>query len=158
MTSLSLPLPRVDSLADYTSFKLTVQPFLEQLQWLPASLREAGLNLSNLKEVYLATNPMVSAFALCSVLACFFFVAAEINRNFSQVDRFWSILPAVYNVHFAVWARMSGIETQTVFTIAVLSVLWSVCMALFTDLDLGDIKFANVRSSRIGTIDLQLLA
>ncbi|KAF7718429.1 Uncharacterized protein PECH_005908 [Penicillium ucsense] len=121
----SLPLPRVDSVADYTSFKLTVQPFLEQLQWLPASLREAGLNLNNLEEVYLATNPMVSAFALCSVLACGFFAAAEFNRNFSQVDRFWSILPAVYNVHFALWARMSGIQTQTIFTIAVLSILWS---------------------------------
>lgn len=122
----SLPLPRVESLAECASFKLTVLPFLAQLQWLPASLREAGSNLDSLKEVYLATNPFVSAFALCSVLAAIFFLAAEINRNFSQVDRFWSVLPAVYNVHYAAWARLAGIRTQTLDTIAVISVIWSV--------------------------------
>ncbi|KAF3386191.1 hypothetical protein F1880_000457 [Penicillium rolfsii] len=122
----SLPLPRVESLVDYTSFKLTVLPYLAQLQWLPASLQEAGRNLDSLTEVYLATNPMVSALALCSVLAGVFFLAAEINRNFSQVDRFWSILPAVYNVHFAIWARLAGIRTQALDTIAVISVIWSI--------------------------------
>lgn len=122
----SLPLPRIESLAECASFKLTVLPYFAQLQWLPASLREAGSNLDSLKEVYLATNPLVSAFALCSVLAGIFFLAAEINRNFSQVDRFWSILPAVYNVHFAAWARLAGIRTQTLDTIAVISVIWSV--------------------------------
>jgi steroid 5-alpha reductase family enzyme len=112
------------------SFKLTVLPYLAQVQWLPASLREAGRNLDSLKEVYLATNPLVSALALCSVLAGIFFLAAEINRNFSQVDRLWSILPAVYNVHFAAWARLAGIRTQTLDTIAVISVLWSVSLCI----------------------------
>lgn len=123
---LSLPLPRVESLAECTSFQLTVRPYLAQLEWLPASLREAGRDLASLKAVYLATNPFVSALALCSVLAILFFLAAEINRNYSQVDRFWSILPAVYNVHFAVWARLAGIRTQSLDTIAVISLLWSV--------------------------------
>lgn len=122
----SLPLPRVGSLAECASFKLTVLPFLAQLQSLPASLREAGSNLDSLTEVYLATNPLVSAFALSSVLAGIFFLAAEVNRNVSQVDRFWSILPAVYNVHFAAWARLAGLRTQTLDTIAVISVIWSV--------------------------------
>ncbi|KAJ5693095.1 hypothetical protein N7462_002518 [Penicillium macrosclerotiorum] len=121
----SLPLPRVESLADCTSFKLTVLPYLQQLQWLPASLREAGQDLTSLKEIYLAVNPFVSALALCSVLAGLFFLASELNRNFSQVDRFWSILPAVYNVHFATWARLSGIRTQSLDTIAVISIIWS---------------------------------
>lgn len=123
---LNLPLPRVESLAECTSFQLTVRPYLAQLEWLPASLREAGSDLASLKAVYLATNPFVSALALCLALAGIFFLAAEINRNFSQVDRFWSILPALYNVHFAVWARLAGIRTQTLDTIAVISVLWSV--------------------------------
>jgi hypothetical protein len=122
----TLPLPRIDSLVDCTNFKLTVLPYLTQLEWLPASLREAGWDLDSLKAVYLATNPFVSALAFCSVSAVLFFVAAEINRNFSQVDRFWSILPTLYNVHFAVWARLAGIRTQTLDTIAVISVLWSV--------------------------------
>lgn len=123
---LNLPLPRVESLAECASFQQTVRPYLTQLEWLPASLREAGRDPARLKEVYLATNPFVSALAFCSVLAFLFFLAAEINRNFSQVDRFWSILPALYNVHFAVWARLAGIRTQTLDTIAVISVLWSV--------------------------------
>lgn len=122
----SLPLPRVESLVDCTSFKLTVLPYLAQLQWLPASLREAGRDLDSLKAVYLATNPLVFALAVGSVLAALFFLAAEINRNYSQVDRFWSILPVMYNVHFAAWARLAGIRTQTLDTIAVISVLWSV--------------------------------
>jgi hypothetical protein len=122
----SLPLPRVESLLDYTSFELTVAPYLSQLQWLPDSLREAGTDVYSLRAVYLATNPFVSALAVCGVLAGLFFLAAEINRNYSQVDRFWSILPAVYNVHFALWARLSGIQTQTLDTIAVVTVLWSV--------------------------------
>lgn len=122
----SLPLPRVETLAECASFQQAVRPYLAQLEWLPASLREAGRDLASLKAVYLATNPFVSALAFCSVLAVLFFLAAEINRNFSQVDRFWSILPAVYNVHFAVWARLAGIRTQTLDTIAIISVLWSV--------------------------------
>lgn len=133
----SLPLPSVESLADCTSFQLTVLPYLTQLQFLPASLREAGWELESLKAVYLATNPLVSAVAFGSVLAGILFVAAEINRNFSQIDRFWSLLPAIYNVHFAVWARLSGIRTQTLDTIAVISILWSVCayfQASFFDL------------------------
>lgn len=123
---LNLPLPRVDTLAECASFQLTVRPYLAQLEWLPASLREAGRDLASLKAVYLATNPFVFALALCMVLAGIFFLAAEINRNFSQVDRFWSILPALYNVHFAVWARLAGIRTQTLDTMAVISVIWSV--------------------------------
>lgn len=126
----SLPLPRVESLEEATSFKLTVLPYLSQLQYLPASLREAGGDLGSLKEIYLATNPLVSAVALGSVLAAIFFLAAEINRNYSQVDRFWSILPTMYNVHFAAWARLAGIRTQTLDTIAFISILWSVCAHL----------------------------
>ncbi|KAJ5608860.1 hypothetical protein N7528_009427 [Penicillium herquei] len=122
----NLPLPHVQSLAECTSFQQTVLPYLAQLQYLPASLGEAGWDLDNLKALYIATNPLTSALALCTVLAGLFFLAAEINRNFSQVDRFWSLLPTIYNVHFAAWARLSGIRTQTLDTIAVISILWSV--------------------------------
>lgn len=115
---------------DATSFQRTVLPYLAQLEWLPASLHEAGRDLESLKAVYLATNPFISAIAFGGVLAALFFVAAEINRNFSQVDRFWSILPAVYNVHFAAWARLSGIRSQTLDTVAVISIIWSVSATL----------------------------
>jgi steroid 5-alpha reductase family enzyme len=55
-----------------------------------------------------------------------FIITSEINRNYSQVDRFWSILPSVFNVHFALWARLTGLRTLTLDTIAALSVLWTV--------------------------------
>lgn len=150
-----LPLPKVESLADCTSFHLTLLPYLTQLQWLPASLREAGRDLESLKAIYLATNPLVSALAFGTVLAHLFFIAAEINRNYSQVDRFWSILPAVYNVHFAIWARLSGIRTETLDTIAVISVLWSVCA--YHRQDSLFLHTTNNISS-LGSFDLQLLA
>jgi hypothetical protein len=130
----SLPLPRVESLLDYTSFELTVLPYLTQLQWLPDSLREAGSDVHSLRAVYLATNPLVSAIAFSGALAGLLFIAAEINRNYSQIDRFWSILPALYNVHFALWARLSGIQTQTLDTIAVVTVVWSVSFAFLSSL------------------------
>jgi hypothetical protein len=148
----SLPLPRVESLADYTSFQLTVLPYLEQLRWLPDSLREAGRDVDNLKAVYLATNPLVSAVAFGGVLAALFFIAAEINRNYSQVDRFWSILPALYNVHFAVWARLSGIQTSSLDTIAIISAVWSVSRFFILVLVCANPNLA------IGPLDFQLLA
>jgi steroid 5-alpha reductase family enzyme len=88
----------------------------------------------SLRAVYLATNPLVSAIAFSGALAGLLFIAAEINRNYSQIDRFWSILPALYNVHFALWARLSGIQTQTLDTIAVVTVVWSVSFAFLSSL------------------------
>lgn len=148
----SLPLPRVESLLDYTSFQLTVLPYLTQLQWLPSTLREAGSDVYSLRAVYLATNPLVSALGFCGTLAGLLFIAAEINRNYSQIDRFWSILPALYNVHYAVWARLSGIQTQTLDTIAVISVIWSVSWLFFLISAYVDSNYG------IGSLDFQLLA
>lgn len=148
----SLPLPRLESILDYTSFQLTVLPYLSQLQWLPDSLREAGTDVYSLRAVYLATNPLVSALAFSGALAGLLFIAAEINRNYSQVDRFWSILPALYNVHFAVWARLSGIQTQTLDTIAAISVLWGVSWLFFQASTYADSNYG------IGSLDFQLLA
>lgn len=124
---MSLPLPPVQSLADCASFEQTVLPFIPQLRLLPAALQEAGRDVVALKQVYLATNPLVTSLALCVALAGFFLVFSEITRNHSQVDRCWSLLPAVYNVHYAVWARMVGIKSESLDTIAAITVIWSVC-------------------------------
>lgn len=124
---MSLPLPPVQSLADCASFQQTVLPFVEQLRLLPAALQEAGRDVVALKQLYLATNPMVTSLALSVAMAGFFLVFSEITRNNSQVDRCWSLLPAVYNVHYAVWARMVGIKAESVDTIAAITVIWSVC-------------------------------
>lgn len=111
---------------DCASFSQTVLPFLSQLASLPTALQEAGRDVVALKEIYLATNPFITALAFCLVLSAVFLVFSEINRNYSQVDRCWSILPAVYNVHYAVWARMAGVRTQSLDTIAAVTLIWSV--------------------------------
>ncbi|KAI9929280.1 hypothetical protein ASPWEDRAFT_36732 [Aspergillus wentii DTO 134E9] len=123
---MALPLPPVQSVADCASFNHTVLPFLSQLTTLPVKLQEAGKDVDALKAIYLATNPFVTALAFCFALAGFLCIFSEINRNWSQVDRFWSLLPSIYNVHFAVWARLSGIESHSLDTIAAISLIWSI--------------------------------
>ncbi|KAH8423293.1 DUF1295 domain protein [Aspergillus melleus] len=125
---MALPLPTIESVKDCASFSHTVLPFLSQLTVLPERLQLAATakDVVILKDIYLSTNPFVSALGFSLLLSAFFLVFSEINRNYSQVDRFWSLLPALYNVHFAVWARMSDLRTHSLDTIAVLSVIWSI--------------------------------
>lgn len=54
-----------------------------------------------------------------------FLLVTEINKNYSQVDRVWSILPTVYHAHWAIWARMNGLPTQRVDNVLAFSVVWS---------------------------------
>ncbi|PWY91056.1 DUF1295 domain protein [Aspergillus heteromorphus CBS 117.55] len=124
---MALPLPDVKSVTDCASFGHTVLPFLSQLAALPERLQIAAeaKDVDILKDIYLSTNPLVTALATSLFLSILFLLFSEINRNYSQVDRFWSILPAVYNVHFAVWARLSGLRTQSLDTIAVITLMWS---------------------------------
>ena len=124
---MALPLPDVQYMADCTTFSHTVLPFLPQLQALPTRISEAEKSLDSLKEIYLTTNPLVTAVAFCLSLAALVFIVSELTGNYSQVDRLWSILPTVYNGHFVLWARMVGIQNQTLDTIAAISVIWSVC-------------------------------
>ncbi|KAE8350797.1 hypothetical protein BDV28DRAFT_138424 [Aspergillus coremiiformis] len=123
-----LPLPEVQSAVDCASFDHTVLPFLSQLTSLPEKLQvaAAATDIVGLKEIYLSTNPFITALGVSLALSVFFLIFSEINRNYSQVDRFWSLLPAIYNVHFAAWARLSGLRTQHLDTIAVITILWSV--------------------------------
>ncbi|PLB45699.1 putative steroid reductase [Aspergillus steynii IBT 23096] len=125
---MALPLPTIESVKDCASFSHTVLPFLSQLTALPERLQLAATakDVVILKDIYLSTNPFVSALGLTLVFSAYFLVLSEITRNYSQVDRLWSLLPALFNVHFAVWARLSGLRTQSLDTIAVLSVVWSV--------------------------------
>jgi hypothetical protein len=125
---MALPLPQVQSAVDCASFNHTVLPFLSQLITLPERLQVAAAtkDVAGLKEIYLSTNPFITALGFSLALSVFFLLFSEINRNYSQVDRFWSILPAIYNVHFAVWARMTGLQSQSLDTIAAIALIWSV--------------------------------
>lgn len=125
---MAIPLPQVHSVVDCASFNRTVLPFLSQLTTLPAQLQVAAStkDVDSLKDIYLSTNPFISALGFTLVLWVLFAVAAEFNRNYSQVDRFWSILPSVYTVHFVAWARLWGIKNQSLDTIALITLLWGV--------------------------------
>ncbi|KAL2816783.1 hypothetical protein BDW59DRAFT_175699 [Aspergillus cavernicola] len=125
---MALPLPEVKSLADCVSFDNVVRPLLSQVMALPEQLRPAlaAKDVNTLKDIYLSTNPLATAIAFTLFTSVLFILFSEINRNYSQVDRFWSILPSVFNVHFAVWARLSGLRTLNLDTIAAISVIWTI--------------------------------
>ncbi|GME25207.1 hypothetical protein GTA08_BOTSDO03480 [Neofusicoccum parvum] len=126
LVAASTVLPALTSLSDCADWSKTVEPFIPQLKTLPADIVQHISSLEELKAIYLTTNPLISAFAFSVALAPLFLVASEINRNWSQVDRFWSLLPTVYNAHFALWAHLAGLPTQRVDNVLAFSTLWSI--------------------------------
>lgn len=118
-------LPSIESLADTADFSKTVLPFLPQLYDLPAKIFENYSNFAELEKIYLSTNPLISGFAFSLFLAPIFLLISEINRNYSQVDRVWSILPTVYNAHFVLYAHLSGLPTSRLDNLLAFSTVWS---------------------------------
>lgn len=85
----------------------------------------AVVELANMNSRYLSTNPVISALAFSIATFPIFFIVSEINKNYSQVDRVWSILPTVFNAHYAIWARLNGLPTQRVDNVLAFGVVWS---------------------------------
>ena len=123
---VSMALPVVKSLADCVSLEKTVLPYTPQLYDLPQQLLQTVSNPYGLVTLYIATNPLISAFALSLFLAPIFLVVSEVNRNYSQVDRCWSLLPTIYNAHYALYAHLTGLPTGRMDALFVVSVMWSV--------------------------------
>jgi hypothetical protein len=121
-----MALPPVKTLTDCSDFSHTVLPYINQLYPLPEQLLQSYNNLTQLQAIYLATNPLIFAFAFSLFLAPVFLLVSEINRNYSQVDRCWSILPTVYNAHFVLYAHLSGLPTQRLDNLLAFSTVWSV--------------------------------
>lgn len=121
-----MSLPLIKSLQDCTDFSETVVPFIPQLYDLPQRIFDSISDPDALKYIYLSTNPLISAFAFCLFTVPIFIIAAEVNRNYSQVDRFWSLLPTFYNLHFALYAHAKGLPSQRLDILAIVSILWSV--------------------------------
>ncbi|KAK4224155.1 hypothetical protein QBC38DRAFT_26428 [Podospora fimiseda] len=115
----------INTLEDCADWSKTVEPFLPQLYAFPSKLVDAVTDRDNLLNLYINTNPLISGFAISIILGAAFLVAAEINRNYSQVDRFWSLLPTFYIAHFDVWARLSGIPSQRLDALLLWSTIWS---------------------------------
>jgi steroid 5-alpha reductase family enzyme len=119
-------MPIIKTLTDCASYSTTVEPYIPQLYALPEQILANIGDLEALKNIYASTNPIISGFAFSLALFPIFLVVSEVNRNWSQVDRVWSILPTLYHIHYAVWARMNGLETQRVDNVMAFSVLWSI--------------------------------
>lgn len=124
--ALSGVLPIVKNLQDCSDFSLTVLPFLSQLKPLPSLLFESWNDVAALQNIYLTTNPLITGLAFSLFLAPIFLLISEINRNYSQVDRVWSILPTIYNVHYCVWAHYNNLNTTRLDHLIAFSITWSV--------------------------------
>ena len=122
-----MSLPILISIEDCAKYSKGVEPFIPQLYELPHKVLENIGSFHGLKQVYMAANPLVTGFAASLVLGFVFLVVSEVNRNYSQVDRMWSILPNLYVVHIAVWARLAGMPHSRLDLMAAASTLWSVC-------------------------------
>lgn len=121
-----MSLPVVRTLADCADIHKTVLPYLPQLFDLPQQVFQNINNLQALKVLYIATNPLVTALAVSLFLAPIFLIASEVNKNYSQVDRFWSILPTAYNAHFVIYAHAAGLPTKRLDILMLISGAWSV--------------------------------
>ena len=145
-----MSLPVVKSAVDCTDFSKTVLPYLPQLYDLPQHIFQNIGNVQALKVLYITTNPLISALALSLFLAPIFLIVSEVNKNYSQVDRCWSILPTVYNAHFALYAHAAGVPTRRLDTLLVVSGIWSVWD--------NEMTYGGYVLTMKGTTNLQLLA
>lgn len=120
-----MALPVVKSALECASYASTLEPYLYQLRPLPGIVTESLTNAAALKQVYLDTNPAVTSIAFSVAIAPIFLIVSEINKNYSQVDRMWSILPSIYNIHYAVYAHLAGLDTTRIGAVALASSIWS---------------------------------
>ncbi|KAH8595545.1 hypothetical protein B0O99DRAFT_571670 [Bisporella sp. PMI_857] len=120
-----MALPVVQTLGDCSDWSLTVSPYIGQIYNLPQQLLQSWNNPTELRALYLATNPLISAFMFALALAPLVLVVSEFNKNYSQVDRLWSILPTLYNAHFVTYAHLIGLPTQRLDNLLAVSTVWS---------------------------------
>ena len=76
-----------------------------------------------LMELYRATDPLTTALWAAGALSLLCWVLSLITREYSWVDRLWSITPALFAVHFAGHA---GFGDARLNLMAALTVLWGV--------------------------------
>ncbi|RFU78937.1 hypothetical protein TARUN_3291 [Trichoderma arundinaceum] len=124
--SPAMALPQVKSLQDCVDYSKVVEPFIPQLYELPHHIWENIDSLDGLRQLYVTTNPLISGFAASLAVGLLTLVVSEVNRNYSQVDRLWSILPNLYVVHIAIWARVAGLPHSRVDLIAAYTTIWSI--------------------------------
>lgn len=119
-------LPTINTVVECADYTRTVAPYVSQLSQLPYHVWDTlRTNPAALVHVYQSTNPLVFGFAFSLFLVPIFVLVSEINRNYSQVDRVWSILPTVYNAHYTLWAHVNGLQTGRLDMLLAASILWT---------------------------------
>lgn len=73
--------------------------------------------------LYESTDPLVTAFWVAGGLALLCWVLSLITKEYSWVDRLWSITPPLFAVHFAAYVGFSDARLNLM---AALAVLWGV--------------------------------
>lgn len=121
-----MALPTLVKFEDCASWAMTVEPYIPQLYALPSKLVDVVQGRQGLISLYTETNPLISGFAISVVLGAVFLVVQEINKNYSQVDRCWSLLPTFYIAHFDLWARLAGVPSQRIDVLLAFGIVWSV--------------------------------
>lgn len=125
-----MALPLVNSVADCADFSKTVTPFIPQLLELPNRVLSSITEPAALYDIYVRTNPLITGFAFSLLVAATVLLISEINGNYSQIDRIWSILPTVYHAHYTYYAHAVGLPTEKLDTILTFSIIWTVCVHL----------------------------
>ena len=74
-------------------------------------------------ELYRETDPLTTALWAAGALALLCWVLSLITKEYSWVDRLWSITPALFSVHFAAHV---GFDDARLNLMASLTVLWGV--------------------------------
>ena len=119
-------LPIVNTVVQCADYGRTVAPYVSQLPHLPYHIWDTlRTNPAAFIQVYQSTNPLLFGFAFSLFLVPIFLLVSETNRNYSQVDRVWSILPTVYNAHYTLWAHLNGLQAGRVGMVLLASILWS---------------------------------
>lgn len=74
-----------------------------------------------LLDLYSKTDPLLSALWLCAAFSVLCWLLSVLTREYSWVDRLWSITPVIYAGHFAAHA---GFDDARLNVMALLVALW----------------------------------
>lgn len=154
-----MALPALHIFENCAEWNKTVEPYLPQLYELPSKVLDIiqSRQGAGLIELYTQTNPLMSGLAFSIFLGFIFLVVSEINQNFSQVDRCWSILPTFYVAHFDIWARLSDMDSSRIDTILLFCTIWSVSSCNHGTKH-SPVETAELTLNALDSFDVQLLA
>ncbi len=79
--------------------------------------------MSEVMELYRSTDPLVTALWVAGGFAVLCWLLSLLTREYSWVDRLWSITPPLYAVHFAAHAGFADLRLNLMAT---LTLIWGV--------------------------------